>query len=823
MLRSKLTILNTILLVGVGGITAVVILGAAAVPKRLHSNIDETRTFVLKGNTRPAVARGIAVDQGQVAGGTAMPRMTLHFSLTSAQQADLNQLLTSLQDRRSSQYHKFLTPEQYAARFGMNEADLEKVTVWLENNGFTDLQVARSRTWVSFSGTAGQANAAFQTAIHKYNYRGEGRIANAADPQLPKALEGIVAHLGGLNNFRMKPHAHPKPRFTSDVSGSTFLTPDDWATIYDVKPLYAAGWDGSPISGGPSLCGGSSCSIVVVGQSDVQAADLAAFRSAAGLAAKTVTTIVPPGDLDPGIQSTSGDEAESDLDLEWANGIAPNANVLFVTADFTRDNGVEDALVYAIDQNAAPILTTSYGLCELQQTSSGIAAENSLYSQANAQGMTIVSAGGDDGAADCDSAVPPNYTSPDYPATQGLSVDFPASSPYVTGVGGTELTVSNTTAGGYWSSANNSSNGSAQSYIPEMAWNDTALNSALAAGGGGASALFTKPSWQVGTGVPNDGARDVPDIALSASYNYDALLYCGDLGNGAGTWCTSGFRNAASGGYLDTIGGTSAGAPTFAGVVALLVQKTGSRLGNINANLYTVAQAAPNSFHDITSGSNIVPCTVGSTGCTTGTYGYAAGTGYDQASGLGSIDAFNLVEQWGADIQITSSPTSLTIQAGSSGTTSISVSPLRGFTGAVSFSCSVSSSLANVTCSLPSTTVTTTGTTTLTVTAASNAGVPWWRRFGPPPPAGLSFLLLALVFGTVAYALRKQRQVYVWGGTAMMLFMLGAVSCGGGSSSGSTGSSGTSNSVATAESGTVTVTATSGSIRNNVLVSVSIP
>ena len=817
MFRAKLTILNTILPVLALGTMVPMVSSAAAAPRRLRSNIDETRTFVLRGNTRPAVLHGNAVDQGQVASSTIMPRMSLHFSMTSAQQADLNQLLTSLQDRRSPLYHKFLTPEQYAARFGMNEADIAKVTTWLENNGFTDVQVARSRTWVSFSGNAGQANAAFQTAIHKYNYQGEARMANAADPQLPKALEGIVAHVGGLHNFRMKAHAHPKPRFTSDTSGNTFLTPDDWATIYDVKPLYAAGWDGSPISGGPTLCGGSACSIVVVGQSDVQAADLAAFRTASGLPAKTITTIVPPGDLDPGIQSASGDEAESDLDLEWANGIAKNANVLFVTADFTRDNGVEDALVYAVDQNVAPIVSMSYGLCELQETSSSVAAENALYSQANAQGMTIVSATGDDGAADCDGSVPPNYTGPDYPATQGLAVDFPASSPYVTGVGGTELTVYNTTAGGYWSSTNNSSNGSAQSYIPEIVWNDTAVNGALAAGGGGASTLFSKPSWQAGTGVPNDGARDVPDIALSASYNYNALLFCGDL------WCTNGFRNTANGGYLDTIGGTSAGAPTFAGVLALLVQKTGSRLGNVNANLYVVAQAAPNSFHDITSGNNIVPCVVNSTpDCSSGTYGYSAGTGYDQATGLGSIDAFNLVEQWGADIQISSSPTSLAIQAGSSGTTTISVSPLRGFTGTISFSCSVSGGLANVTCSLPSTTVTTSGTTTLTVAAANNAGAPLWLRFRQLPPAGLTLLILAFVPATIAYVLRKQRHVYLWGGTAMTLFMLGAVSCGGGSSSGSTGSS-SSNSVAIAESGTITVIAKSGSIQNNVLVSVSIP
>ena len=813
MQRISLTILNSILLVGLLGVATPGSVGAAEPPKRLHANIDESRTFALEGHVRPVITNGLAQDQGEVSNSLVMPRMSLHFALSSAQQADLNQFLVSVQDRRSASYHKFLTPEQYAARFGVNDADIAKVTSWLASNGFTNLQVARSKTWIAFNGSAGEVASAFHTAIHKYSLNGEAHFANATDPQLPKALQGMVLGVSGLHNFHMKAHVRLRPRLTSSQTGNTFLAPGDWATIYDVQPLYGAGFDGSPLSTSGTACGGTPCSIVVVGQSDVLPTDLAAFRAAAGLPAKTITVVVPPYDRDPGV--VIGDEGESDLDLEWSNGIAKNANVLFVTADATIDNGVEDSITYAIDNNVAPILSTSYGLCEPEETLADMASQSSLFAQANAQGMTVVSASGDAGAADCDTG---------YPATLGLAVDFPASSPYVTGVGGTTLTVANTTAGGYWAPATSSlidNVNSALKYIPETVWNDTAADVAsgapqLAAGGGGVSTVYTKPTWQVGTGVPADGYRDVPDIALAASPNQNGLLICGD------GWCTNGFRDGiVTTGSFDVYGGTSAGAPTFAGVLAMLVQKNGTPLGNINQNLYTVAGAVSNAFHDITTGNNIVPCTISTTNCTTGSFGFTAGTGYDQASGWGSIDAYNLVDQWGADIQISSNPTSATVQPGASTTATITVGSIRGFSGTVSFTCAVPSSLAGVTCSVPSTTVSTSGTTTVTISAASTAGSPLWRNFRGLPPTGPGLLLLALMLAATSYMLRKQRLVYAWGAAALLVCLLGAVSCGGGSSSGSSSGGGTT--TTPSETGNIIVTATSGLIKNQVGITVTVP
>ncbi len=500
------------------------------------------------------------------------------------------------------------------------------------------------------------------------------------------------------------------------------------------------------------------------------------FALAAGLGVKDPTVLVVPGDNDPGLQSATGDQGESDLDLEWAGAIAKNANILFVIADSSPHNGVNDALQYAIDNNVAPILSTSYGECEGMLPSGEFSAQNTLFQQAAAQGMTVIAATGHAGAAACDTGSI---------AVNGLAVTFPASSQYVTAIGGTEFNAPST--GTYFNSSNNANGGSATSYIPEVAWND----GNQAATGGGVSTLVAKPSWQTGTGVPSDGQRDIPDVAFAASLKTDGLLFCN---NGS---CTNGFLN--SGGTPAVTGGTSAGAPTFSGVLALLVQKTGARLGLLNPNLYSLAAISGNAFHDITGGNNLVICQGGSPSCPaanssgTGEFGYSAGVGYDPVTGLGSIDSFNFVEQWSGDIGLTASPASLAIQPGSSATSTITVAPVNNFSGTVSFACSVSSSLAaNVTCSLPSTTVNTSGSITLTVSSAKLVrSIPPHRfpKFPTLPSSAVAWLAVAVALSSTAYAARKyrfwqRRWAYVWTASAGLVLTLGAVSCGSGSSAG---------------------------------------
>jgi hypothetical protein len=225
------------------------------------------------------------------------------------------------------------------------------------------------------------------------------------------------------------------------------------------------------------------------------------------------------------------------------------------------------------------------------------------------------------------------------------------------------------------------------SYIPEIAWNDTAFeisppqNGSLAATGGGVSKLFIKPIWQVGTGVPNDGQRDVPDISFAASFDNDGYLICSQGS------CVNGFRDA--GGFLFVVGGTSAGVPTFAAIVALINQKLGGTQGNVNPRLYQLAGTSTDAFHDITVGDNRVPCIAGTTDCPPGTssIGYSAGVGYDLVTGLGSVNACNLVMEWNGaqpDFTVAAVTGTANVVQGATAQYSITVTSANGFVGAVS-------------------------------------------------------------------------------------------------------------------------------------------
>lgn len=582
------------------------VFAAGSIGPRIRGEIKDSETFRLAGSTKPMLV--LAHDEGRVSGSQAIPSLTLRFKMTDQQQQDLEMLLRQQQTPGAAQFHKFLTPEQFGERFGPNPDDVDKVVNWLQKQGFSDVQVGRSRMSVRFAGTVSNVENSFHTAIHRYVMNGEVHYANESDPMLPAALEGMVEHIRGLNNFRRRPLGIVKrhPSFTLGTDGSHYIAPEDFATIYDLNPLYQSGFDGTGVK------------IVVVGQSDVLMSDIASFRAAAGLSVNNPTVTVVGHD--PGRTPNSGDEQESDLDLEWSGAVARNSSILFVIA-----TDVDNALSYAIDHNMAPVLTISYGLCEQELSASDRASDVSEYQQANGQGMTITASSGDDGAADCDTS---------YPATQGLAVDEPASLPYVTSVGGTTL---NEGTGTYWNASNDAAGGSALSYIPGVVWNDSNATNGLDASGGGESIYYAKPAWQTGLGVPNDLFRNVPDVALAASPNHDPYLFCS---NGS---CSNGFFNAYS--SLDYIGGTSVGAPTFAGIVALIVQQFGAQ-GNIDPNLYALAASSSDAFHDITSGNNQVACKLGTPDCTTGLMGYTAGIGYDQTTGWGSVDAYRFLSEW---------------------------------------------------------------------------------------------------------------------------------------------------------------------------------
>ncbi|HMC60574.1 MAG TPA: Ig-like domain repeat protein, partial [Candidatus Solibacter sp.] len=462
-------------------------------------------------------------------------------------------------------------------------------------------QVAQGRHWITFGGTAGTIGRALGTQIRRYRVDGREHFANATEPRIPAALEPVIAGFDGLDDFRPQPFyikARIAPNF--NIGGTAnYLAPDDIATIYNINPLYKAGFDGT------------GQKIVIVGDSALDLTDIRAFRQTYNLPAKDPQRILVG--TDPG---TNGDMVESDLDLEWAGAVARNADLIYVYAI-----DVNAAAQYAVDRNLAPVISMSFGGCEVL-SSVGLRA---VAQQANAQGITWVASSGDTGSAQCDNG------SPTQEAVKGPTVSVPASYPEVTAVGGTTL---NEGTGTYWNTSNSATGGSALSYIPEVAWNDAAQDGALVAAGGGASANFAKPGWQSGPGVPNDNARDLPDIAFAASANHDGYLI-------------------VTFGQIDRVGGTSAPAPVFAGMLGLLNQYLVSKgaqsqpgLGNINPILYRMAQSTTGVFHDVTTGDIKVPCALGSPGCTNGLLGYSAGPGYDLATGLGSADAFHLVTEW---------------------------------------------------------------------------------------------------------------------------------------------------------------------------------
>ena len=572
-------------------------------PDRITRAIDDQERFPLAGHMHPKAQA--ADDQGRVSPAKQLSYVTLELSKSESQQAELEKLLADQQDPNSPNYHQWLSPEEYGQRFGASEEDLNKIVEWLKGRGLNIAAIARGRNWVAVNGEAANIENAFQTEIHQYLVKGETHFANASEPSVPAAIAGVVRGIRGLNDFRMKPNLVRRSLKPHNNAGSNehFIAPNDFATIYNVAPLYAAGIDGA----GQSL--------VIVGQTQIALSDIQHFRASYLLPVNTPKTLLVPNAQDPGISRDDLDEA--DLDIEWSGSVARNAKIIFV---YSSD--VVQSAQYAIDQALAPVISQSYGLCELESPRSDAIIFRLWAQQANAEGITWFSASGDTGGADCGDTQNP-----------GLSVDLPGAVPEVTSVGGTEFEEN---GGQYWNLTNDSSGASAKSYIPETTWNDSADEGDPDATGGGASVYFTKPIWQTGPGVPTDNARDVPDVSLSASNDHDAYV-------------------VYTKGRLEMFGGTSVSAPAFAGIATLLNQylvSSGAQstpgLGNMNAKLYPLAQTAPSAFHDITTGNNIVtvPCSSRAVTCTDKAVGYSAGKGYDRVTGLGSVDVEKFVKAW---------------------------------------------------------------------------------------------------------------------------------------------------------------------------------
>lgn len=566
---------------------------------RITRFIDDEQTVTLRGNRHPlALAQ---YDAGAVAPDFPMEHMLLTLLPDAAQQDALNQFVDALHNPESPNYHQWLTPEQYGERFGISDADIAQIVEWLQGHGMEVEEVTTSRRAIIFSGTASRVEEAFHTPIHTYKIGDEVHHANARDPEIPAALVQVVGGVVSLHDFHSEPtHGVVRklsPDFTS--GGAYYLAPADFATIYNLVPLYQ------------QAINGSGQSIAIVARSNIHLADVRQFRTFFGLPARDPQIII--NGADPGVWN-SNEETEADLDVEWSGAVAKNATIKFVVSKSTNSSdGVDLSAQYIVNHNLAPVMSTSFGLCEAALGSSGNRFLNSLWQQAAAQGITVFVSSGDNGAAGCDSASAST-------ATHGRGVNGLCSTPYSVCVGGTEFN-DRANASRYWSSSNAAgTQASALGYIPEVVWNESGPGDGLWASGGGASTVYAKPSWQAGAGVPADGRRDVPDVALTAAGHDGYLLY-------------------QDGGFY-VVGGTSAASPSFAGVMALVVQHRAARQGNANTAFYSLRTkqraGGASVFHDIAGGNNSVP----------GQAGFGATTGYDQATGLGSIDASVLVNHW---------------------------------------------------------------------------------------------------------------------------------------------------------------------------------
>jgi subtilase family serine protease len=689
------------------------------VAARVTDQVDDTNRTVLRGNVHPKARAEF--DQGAVADAQPLTRILLLLQRSAEQEATLRQLMEQQQAKNSPNYHAWLTPDQFGKQFGPADADVQAVTDWLTSHGFQNIKVAKGKTVVEFSGNVGQVRNAFATEIHKYNVKGEEHFANVSDPQLPAALAPVVRGLVALHNFRPKPMVHSlgtiqrnsqtgevRPAFTfTDVNGTfNAVGPADFAKIYNV-----------PATVNGNLAGQGQ-SIAIAGQSNINLQDVADFRNIFGLPANVPQVIL--NGPDPGL--VAGDETESDLDVQWAGAVAPQAQIIFVTTQTTNTDfvaGVDASAQYIVDNNVAPVLSESYGACESGLTTAGNAFYNSLWQQAAAEGITVLIASGDNGSAGCDD--PNTETS----ATHGLAVSGFASTPFNISVGGTDFD-DKTNPTTYWNATNTTpGQASAKGYIPETTWNDSCAAATpatcstvktggtdLVAGSGGpsncmtssstgvCSAGYPKPSWQQGV-TPADGVRDLPDVSLFASDGNNGNFYIicqsdQDITGDTGCNLTK-FTTTAPFHDFQAVGGTSASTPAFAAIIALINQKTNSRQGNANYALYntysaaktalnvcnssslTTAQLTSNScvFYDTTKGNISVACTGGSANCSNAStaanqFGFLAtakgGTtsafntapNYDVATGLGSVNVANLLNAWTAPTR-TGSTTTLVI------------------------------------------------------------------------------------------------------------------------------------------------------------------
>ncbi len=513
--------------------------------------------------------------------GALSPTRSLGIAVTLRlrDQPGFNQYLAGVYDRRSPLYHRFLTTRQFAERFAPTTAQRAEVVGWIRSKGLQVLDQFANGTLVTARGTVKQIDAAFSTRLYAYQQHDHGFFANEMGVRLPGWLAPRVLAVSGLTNRGTLSHSvlRQESALHDGGSGSSGgYTPQDLAQLYDMDALHRGGVTGKGVTVG------------IVAGGDIVDSDVAAYQQQYGLR----STIERVAVRDPNGTKPLSPDSEAELDTEVVSAMAPDAHILLYTDSSSDLGSIAVTFNQMVSENRASVLSTSLDGPEEFWLSDDVNALHQVFQEAAAQGQTVFAPTGDDGAY--------AYGSTDSSRATVLAVKYPGSDPYVTSVGGTNLT--------------RNSDGS---YGGESAWGDTTTDpNNPVGGGGGLSEFFPRPSYQMGAGTANqysNGKREVPDVSADADPNSGYDLYTHDGNNGQPGW--------------STLGGTSASTPLWAGYGALLVQDFRTRIGFLNPVLYALAQRASSfshpAFNDVTQGNNLY---------------YPATPGYDLASGLGSFD-----------------------------------------------------------------------------------------------------------------------------------------------------------------------------------------
>ncbi len=567
----------------------------------------------ISGNHSATIAQGwqAAADSKQ---------MQLYAVLALRNTAELDQLEADLQNRHSPNYHKWLTTDQFVARFGPTAQQMTTVASWLTSQGFTVTSTNQRTRRVGFTGTVATVRQAFGTSILT---DGSGSYVNTSDPMVPAQIAPTIQAIIGLTKMPTPSSSESQGRKTARARKGTSLfndaivngqgpnfAPSDLYLFYDETSVLNAGNKGT---GAPDCVG-------LPEQGDVTDSALADFTGQFNLPPVTLKKFLVNGS-NPGLPSDN----EPALDVEWVHAVSPNTPIYFYLADSSATSTPYlDAITKAVDDNVCGAISSSTeDTCPDVPT---INVYNSVLQQAVAQGQTIFHSSGDYGANwTCGNVIP---IPPIFDQSQcGLSasatgsqpsVDEEAASPFLTSVGGTQFNPVYNSAGNDVSVITDNL---------EVAWNKGESKAhncpAKDASGGGKSVVFPKPAWQTGLNVPEDGARDIPDISMGAD------------GSAPGFFVYSQTSGSSSPSLVAT-GGTSISSPMWAGISRLIAQSQGvTRLGNINPRLYELGnlQSASSGLHDITEGNND----------DNGIPGFSAGPGYDLVTGWGSPDIALLV------------------------------------------------------------------------------------------------------------------------------------------------------------------------------------